>query len=103
MPRKLGVDVIEERSPRWRRGGLCNGEGGVQFRAQLIVHCPALVLIESTVRLERSRQARDRVARAPLTDLGFTAIQARVIAGRVWTDPVRHALEERRPLPGAGA
>ena len=51
---------------------------------------------------ERS-QARDWIARAPLVDFGFAAVERGVITGRVRTDAISDALEKRRAEPGAGA
>src|SRR6188768_4322654 len=83
MPRKLGVDVVEKGGPRWRRRGFGDLERRVELCAQLVVQGATLGGGQRALRLERARQTRDRIARAPLTDFGFAAVERGVVTGRM--------------------
>src|SRR4051794_34702623 len=95
MPWKIGVDIVEKRSARRRRLGFRNRKRGIELGAQLVRNGPAEDGVQRTLRLERTRQASDRVARAPFTDLGLAAIQRGVVTGRVGTHAIGHTLQKR--------
>src|SRR4051812_4129193 len=96
VPRRSGVDVVEERVPGGRADRLDLGDRGGDLGVELLLERRVLLVFEEASPDEVAAKARERIALHPDIDLGLGAVAGGVVARRVRADAVGQGLDERR-------
>src|SRR5262245_26704190 len=97
--RRFGVGVVEHRERVGRRRRLEALHGGRDLGVDGLLQA----FLEEIPLFQIGREAGERVLALPLLDLGLRPVFGGIVGGGVHGQPVGHALDERRPVAGAGA